>query len=270
MASSASQGQTSPLLCLPAEIRTRIWSLISEDYRFQFHADTIDNRVMRECSTLRSILRSCQLIHNEAAPFLTVSVTIDGYSDYDIWWPDAAQCSETSSGRIIAYYYLWTTIIPMIRSITITEVDLGDNGPVKLGLAPVLLQAKSLELLVVGNLGLYGIQPCHEVDSKEELYDFFHGRYSQQTSLEIQVRKTMDSFGYDHATYDEDAEDEDQIRYYGDGWKWLLDLMNRDTLPFRLCVLSIMRVGPVYYGKKSGKKFFDHASSAHVVSVLLR
>ena len=228
-----------------------------------------ESRIIRGYSNLSSCLRSCQLIHNEAAPFLTISVTLNCDWNSDTW-PGVPQCYEKPFEQVPVNHYLWATIIPMIRSITIAKVDLGDNGPLIFCIAPLLPQAKSLELLVVGTLGRFDVQPCHQLDSKEELHDFLHGHHSQQKSLGTQARKTMDLLGYDMVSYDEDAEDEDQVRYDGPGWKWLLDLMNKDTLPFRLCVLSIMHVGQVYYDEKSGEKLWDYATCVDVVCVLLR
>ena len=267
MASLASQTQTSTLLSLPAEIRTRIWSLISEDYHFEVRPDLENGRILRDFSALQSILRSCQLIQNEAAPFLTISTTFDAYELNDIWL--RARLYTNSPSLYEDDHYLWTTIIPKIRSITITKVDLDDIGLLEFSITPVLPQAKSLELLVVGTIGLYGIQPQHQVDTKDELYDFLHGRQSQtETSLEIQGRKTMESL--DETMVSEDSEDEDQVRANDNGWEWLLNLMYQDTLHFRLCVLSIMHVSHVYYDKKSGERIKDLATSVYVVSVLFR
>ena len=269
MASLASQTQASTLLSLPAEIRTRIWSLISEDYHFEVRPDLENDRILRDFSALQSILRSCQLIQNEAAPFLTISTTFDPYELNDIWL--RARLYINSPSLYQDDHYLWTTIIPKIRSITITKVDLDDIGLLEFSITPVFSQAKSLEVLVVGTIGLHGIQPQHQVDTKEELYDFLHGRQSQsETSLEIQARKTMESLDDKMMSPDEDSENEDQVRLNDNGWEWLLNLMYQDTLPFRLCVLSIMHVSQVYYDEKPGERIKDLATSVYIVSVLFR
>ena len=255
------RNEASPLLKLPPETRNRIWSLISEDTHFQLGPDLENGRLMREYNALQSMLRTCKQICNEAAPYLTISATFTTHAANVVWPPPPLRRDDPPSA-IAKNHYVWTTVIPMMRFITMSQVELGDTLPLSSCVAPLLDRAKSLEVLVVGNFGLYGIQPWYDVESKDEIYDFLHGRHSQQeTSLDIQAKETMQLLGYDMCPNYGHNEDNHyhHDRYASAGWQWLLELMHKDTLPFRLCVKSVLEVRRVSRDESSGKKVWDAA-----------